>query len=124
MRLCRVRFTIKRAMFAVAVLALIMGVARIVWLRDHYRRTAAAYALAERKQREILRTFVAAAEAEENMLLAFGMNVSAEDKEQNAADARAMQQTAEYCAALRRKYEQAAAHPWIPLEPDPPAPGR
>jgi hypothetical protein len=25
-------------------------------------------------------------------------------------------------AALKRKYEQAASHPWLPVEPDPPEP--
>jgi hypothetical protein len=41
MRLPCVRFTIWRAMVAVAVLALIMGGARIAWLRDGYRKAAA-----------------------------------------------------------------------------------
>ena len=44
MRWLGARFTIKRAMLAVAVLALIMGGARIVWLRDAYRKAAAYYA--------------------------------------------------------------------------------
>src|SRR5262245_48388973 len=28
----------------------------------------------------------------------------------------------EYHAQLRRKYERAARHPWLPVPPDPPAP--
>jgi hypothetical protein len=29
----------------------------------------------------------------------------------------------EYHLRLKQKYDQAAAHPWLPVEPDPPEPG-
>jgi hypothetical protein len=31
-------------------------------------------------------------------------------------------ESAAHFAALRRKYERAARHPWLPVEPDPPTP--
>src|SRR5580704_9650482 len=31
---------------------------------------------------------------------------------------------ADYHSRLKRKYEQAACHPWLPVEPDPPEPQR
>jgi hypothetical protein len=62
------------------------------------------------------------AAAEEELARAFDQKVSAEDKERAAAEARAMQPLIDYYAALRRKYERAAARPWLPVEPDPPPP--
>ncbi len=117
-----VRFTIKRAMLAVAVLALIMGGARVVWLRDRYRKAAAYYAAMEKLQRELQRFTVKDAAAEEELAIAFGMKVTAEGKEQAAAEARAMQPIIDDYAALRHKYERAAARPWLPVDPDPPPP--
>jgi hypothetical protein len=122
MRLPRVRFTIGRAMAAVAVLALIMGGARIAWLRDRYRKAAAYYAAMENLQRTIQRSTVESAAAEEELLLAFDQKVSADDKQQAAAEAKAMQPLIDYYAALKRKYERAAARPWLPVDPDPPPP--
>ena len=81
MRLPRVRFTIKRAMLAVAVLALIMGGARVAWLRDAYRKAAAHYAAMEKLQREFQRFTVEDAAAEEELAIAFDMKVAAEGKE-------------------------------------------
>jgi hypothetical protein len=40
-------------------------------------------------------------------------------KAKRAAGARVNQRTAEYHAALKRKYEKADSRPWIPVAPDP-----
>jgi hypothetical protein len=40
--------------------------------------------------------------------------------EEEAADAAMNRKTAEYHAALRRKYEHAARYPWLPVKADPP----
>ena len=40
MRLPRVRFTIRRIMIVVAIVALLMGGMRLLWLRSAYRKAA------------------------------------------------------------------------------------
>jgi hypothetical protein len=122
MRIPRMRYTMKRMMLAVAVLALIMGGLRIVWLRDGYRKAAAYYASLEKLHRESRRFVEDGGRAEEELALAFGEKVSGEDKKQQSTEVRGWQRLSDYCAALRRKYERAAARPWIPVDPDPPPP--
>ena len=76
----------------------------------------------EKLQREFQRFTVEDAAAEEELAIAFDMKVAAEGKEHAAAEARAMQPIIDYYAALRHKYERAAARPWLPVDPDPPPP--
>jgi hypothetical protein len=116
------RFTIKRIMLAVAALALIMGGLRVVWLRDRYQKTAAYYAMMENLHRDFVRFVEESERAEEQLALAFGEKAARADKEQQAAEARRIQRQADYYAALRRKYEQAARRPWNLVDPDPPPP--
>jgi hypothetical protein len=120
MRIPRLRFTLRRMTLAVAVLALILGGLRIVWLRDRYRRAAASYAATENLQRGFLRFAEGDAEAEEDLAIAFGYKISGEDKEQQATEIRVMRRKADYLEMMRRKYERAAARPWMPVDPDPP----
>jgi hypothetical protein len=113
------RFTIKRIMLAVAVLALIMGGLRIVWLRDGYQKTAAYYAMMENLHRDFVRFVEESARAEQELARAFGDKALREDKEQQAAEARGIQRQADYYAALRHKYQRAARRPWNFVGPDP-----
>ena len=55
MRLSREQFTIKRMMIVVAVLAVIIGALRIVWLRYSYLRLAGRFAITEDLYRGIRR---------------------------------------------------------------------
>lgn len=122
MRIHRVRFTLQRMVLAVAVLALIIGALRIVWLRNGYQKAAVYYAAMEKLQRDLQRFGEEDARAEEELALAFGQKVSGEQKEQQATEARGMQRLADWYAELKRKYERAAARPWLPVDPDPPPP--
>jgi len=106
------RMTTRRWMIAVAVASLVMASGRLLWLSSVYRKAALVQAAYE----NVART-----------LQTFGMEMEIEPesgaiKAQRAADASVNQKTAEYRAALKRKYERAARFPWLPVEPDPPAP--
>jgi hypothetical protein len=118
MRMPRVRFAMKRMMLAMAALALIMGGLRIAWLRDGYRKAAAFHAATENLQR----VFLEGAKTEEELALAFGYELPGEEKAQQAAKIQIMQRKADNFAAMRRKYERAAARPWMAVDPDPPSP--
>jgi hypothetical protein len=69
MRLPRVQFTIKRMMTLAAVLAVVIGALRIVWLRYSYRRLAANFVITEDLHREIQRFEVATENKKRNWLL-------------------------------------------------------
>lgn len=97
-RLPRVRFTVRRMMVGVAIVALILVGSRIVWLRHRYRNLAQSYDVKE-------------------FALAFGV----QDERVSVESVRAWKKI-EYYAALKRKYERAASRPWVPVPPDPPPP--
>ena len=102
----RPRITVRRLMIAVALIALGMGVGRVAWLGITYRRRADWHAV----RHEIARDRVVWAERMVGRgYLAPGAKLAAESE-------------ADYHAALGRKYEHAAARPWLPVEPDPPGP--
>jgi hypothetical protein len=125
MRLPRVRFTIRRIMIVVASVALLMGGLRLLWLRSAYRKAALAHAAYENLARTLQRMVENEGKDERELEIAFGMKVEPEPepvKATRAADARVNRKTAEYHAALRQKYERAAARPWAPIAPDPPPP--
>jgi hypothetical protein len=125
MRLPRVRFTIRRIMIVVASVALLMGGVRLLWLRSVYQKAALAHAAYENLARTLQRMVENEGKDERELEIAFGMKVEPESeavKAKRAADARVNQKTAEYHAAMKHKYEQAASSPWIPITPDPPRP--
>jgi len=119
---------------AVAIVAVILGAA--IWLVEMihrlstYRQTAAAFDRQEREARK---------EQEQRLWLAASLGKDAEsqtrmprllESAKNAAElagyhrrlAAQSGQRADDYARLRRKYERAATRPWLPIEPDPPAP--
>jgi type II secretory pathway pseudopilin PulG len=125
MRLPRVRFTIRRIMIVVAIVALLMGGMRLLWLRSVYRKAALAHATFENLARTLQRMVENEGKDERELEIAFGMKVESESevvKAKRAADARVNQKTAEYHAAQRQKYERAASRPWVPIAPDSPPP--
>jgi hypothetical protein len=125
MRLPRVQFTMRGILIAVACIGLVMGGLRLIWLRSVYRKVALAHAAYEKLART-LQTLVENEDQDERKLeIAFGIKVQSESeavKAKRAADAGVNQKTAEYHAAMKHKYEQAASSPWIPITPDPPRP--
>jgi hypothetical protein len=111
MRLPRVRFTIKRMMFGMVVLALIMGGCRRAWLSSRYRDAAKNCATLELWCRSAQRFSQGNATSQDELVLLL-LGPLGEDKVARAAAARGFQQTTAHYAALRRKYQEAAAWPW------------
>ena len=106
------RMTTRRWLIAVAVASLVMASGRLLWLSSVYRKAALVHAAYE----NVART-----------LQTLGMEMEIEPESgainaQRAADASVNQKAAESHAARKRKYERAARFPWLPVEPDPPAP--
>jgi hypothetical protein len=109
------RFTVRRLMMAVAVVALLFGFydqARVLRLSNEYRRKAAYCDKMERRCREIDAMDPAtkarkAAEAYDDPFL---------------GDPAWNKRMIPYFQALKQKYEEASSHPRLPVAPDPPTP--
>jgi hypothetical protein len=105
MRVPRVRFTVRRMMVAVAVVALLLAwmqaEKRIGELRDSYYWQMAIHAGLEELETEggVIRGFS-------------GGPTVVKPNARRAA----------YHAAMRRKYKRAYRYPWLPIAPDPPIP--
>jgi hypothetical protein len=96
MRLPRVRFTVRRMMVAVAVVAVATFAFRLLWLSEAYRRRAQEYSWS-----------------------VFGaMEYSPHDAQGTARRERLIN----HYRSLAEKYAHAANRPWLPVEPDPTEP--
>jgi hypothetical protein len=113
MSLPRVRFTVRRMMVAVAIVALLiygcmvrrhrLSLAALCQIADRgVRHTGASYRLEDGI--ETLRTVKTGAPA------------------LTPAEVEGRRRRAAYWVALGRKYERAALIPWLPVAPDPPEP--
>jgi hypothetical protein len=111
MRIPRLRFTVRRLMLAVAVVAALLGCADLWRRREHYRRLAETHALSEM----VLRVDSVMARGDPTG----GPGVRLLDLSDSLEEAA---KWADYHAGLRRKYERAARYPWLPVAPDPPPP--
>jgi hypothetical protein len=101
------RMTTRRWMVMVGIVAIALGVIEIVRerrLASGYRLRAKFYATWEASTGDIV--FTGSGRAQGLTAVA-----KAPDEGQKA-----------YAASMRRKYEWAAAHPWLPVQPDPPPP--
>ena len=104
MRVPRVRFTIRRMMVLIAVIAVLMLGAVMLQRQAEFKR------LAEFHARE---AFMISNSSHGTMIGADGMFVHV----------RVAPTAAEkYHESLAKKYEWAAGHPWAQVEPDPPKP--
>jgi hypothetical protein len=113
MRPVRIRFTIRLLMAVVAILAVALaGVAWSHWmrLREDYRLAASYHEEKEQYQHQQLEGVAKARE------------IGRGDDPLLPLIERLAQRRAEYHAEMRRKYEEAAAHPWEPVPPDPSEP--
>src|SRR4051794_11049283 len=111
MRPPRVRFTVRRLMVAVAVVAVCMGLLTMRQ-RAATRRARALSHAAKADERRV----VVAVWRRGNVRL---INIT---REQAEADVGRCERAATYHEAMRRKWEEAARHPWLAVEPDPPEP--
>ena len=133
MRLPRVQFTVRRMMVSVAVVAVL--VANVELMRRHVVSRAlatkhaamqaeleAARRLAEERAKWVeLLAERGEVEAPTSFPLIDPLAGATTLSEVRALSTRYAKQAA-YHAQLRRKYERAAARPWLPIEPDPPPP--
>ncbi len=127
MRLPRVRLTVWRMMVATAVIAIVLATwveeERMRRRRVFYTTQAASVALLEANCKanqdriaymlscvEQQRPTEKSAEVRETMIRSLRSDLSG------------MTAEVKYCARMRRKWEHAAAYPWLPVEPDPPRP--
>jgi hypothetical protein len=94
MRLPRFRFTMRRLMVVVLAVSLTIGMGVMLLRRAEYRRRAIGW-------EDIARLDLASQ-------LGFDPEVS--------------RRLFIHCDGLRQKYEDAASHPWLSVEPDPPSP--
>jgi tetratricopeptide (TPR) repeat protein len=155
MRLPRVRFTVRRIMAVVAILALVLGVSvesiRLKRQCDKFRSLAAGHGQQETFYRQMEQSVIELAQIEESSgertkelnesMSHFvsprlgGQKVQemrrrwaefSEQQKNEAAKDRARaamhHDSADYHAALKRKYSAAAARPWRSIEPDGPPP--
>jgi hypothetical protein len=99
MRLPRFRVRVRTLMLAVAVVALLVWGAMMGTQSYDYYRRAREYGANERGWREIAA------------------------RKRGSSMARFASECAEYFAPLARKYRRAMWRPWMPVAPDPPAPG-
>jgi hypothetical protein len=104
MKIPRVRFTIGRLMFAVAVVGLLLGA--IVGVENRRRRFLALASIHRAKM--IAWEEVGSSEASRERFDISGRKVSLE------AD--------RWHSQMAEKYKRAAERPWLPVEPDPPEP--
>ncbi len=95
------RFTIRRLMVAVAVVALALGF-------EVTRRRRGAF-------RELARI-------NENSAWVLRSELSESDEPGPHGDLARMRRLADHCDAMRQKYARAARYPWLPVAADPPAP--
>jgi hypothetical protein len=97
------RFTVRRIMVAVAIVAL------IIWIHD----------LMERRSRLLKLTHIYICEQYLTDLELVHASVAGPSK---AAELDAVRRRIEYNRSMVRKYTRAARYPWLPVEPDPPVP--
>jgi hypothetical protein len=105
MRLHRLWFTVRRLMLVVALAAVSVWGVKMWRVSREYARRAQSYKDSEWLEKGILVHRVAQGELA-------GYHALLSQHKQRAA----------YYAAQARKYERAARYPWLPVEPDPPAP--
>jgi hypothetical protein len=139
MRLPRVRFTIRRMMVAVAVLALLIGADQLVRRSTRYRKMAGRFGQLETASRDrhraVERSSQQHAERAQSWVAGWGpfnddrhrASVVAQTKDWIEAgylsqEAAVYAAEADWYSQLRQQYERGARYPWEPLAPHPPRP--
>jgi hypothetical protein len=127
MRLPHLRFTVRRLMVAVAIIAILIGVGLQIRQTIRFSRLAARYAedglfwrSQERNHRalgEKMRT--ASVDPEQGSGAAEFWRPYIEYQAERVEKIKAL---ADFHARMKTKYEAAARRPWFSVEPDPPRP--
>jgi hypothetical protein len=116
MRLSRMRMTLRRWMIAVAAASVGLGIWEIERRRDRYRQRAYGW------QREELLAWDNLIEASHPEQVCVRGGKGASETQDLPINTERLRQQTLYCQRMKRKYEYAARHPWLPVEPDPPRP--
>ncbi len=114
MRFPRVRFSVRKIMVAVAILAVILGL--LIGRRGRFRRLA----LAHKMESFALQV----SDLEFYLLLTAASGEKPEAEEQRNRTTRPVYQFREYHEAMADKYDRASDQPWLLVAPDPPPPPR
>jgi Tfp pilus assembly protein PilX len=129
----RVRFTVRRMMIAVAVVAVLIGVGLQIRRAIRFSRLSANYLeLAamdaeyesilrkrERNHRELAEIERESADKfQQSSIVELWRRLAQEDTDR----ADKFKLLAEYHASMKAKYQAAARRPWLHIEPDPPRP--
>ena len=111
MRLSLPRFTVRRMMVAVAILALMTAVFAML-IQSERRRQRAMYHSKMETETEHLMNFYRG-----DLVLKRG-----ENRDDFPAMLDRFTRRNRYHSEMRQKWEASAARPWLPVEPDPPEP--
>jgi hypothetical protein len=114
MRMPRLRFTVRQMMVAVATLAIVLG----VWLWGE-RRRAHFYDLAEWHRHHVLCVIVKTPGPDGKWV--YETTYMPRKKGDPRVPLR-QQRISAWHREIGLKYWQAARHPWLPVQPDPPGP--
>jgi hypothetical protein len=106
------RFRLRTLLIAVAVVGVVLGAGMMRRRRSILHEKAAHHRAIGRRQAAKVRGIEELARAA----------TTAREAAETRADARVEARIGEYHAALARKYQRAAARPWLPVAPDPPPP--
>ncbi len=131
----RVRFTVRRLMVAVAVVALLvtssLRVDTLIRRSGRYRQEAARQEFIRQIRLSQRRNDEAMGRADEASLKAARLLYPPDSPivrmargrlDRHRLDAGRYRKQAEHRASLRDKYARAAARPWLAIDPDPPEP--
>lgn len=111
----RIRFSVRKMMALVLVVAMLLGALNLMWKRNAYKKLAQFY-----RGREI--RLVGAIRGEEARQAKFDELTDPEVVSGAIASLKASRARMPYFRLLAEKYEHAASKPWLSVEPDPPEP--
>jgi Tfp pilus assembly protein PilE len=130
MRWPRVRFTVRRLMIVVAIVAISLGVFETVRAWEKYSERAARESLITRlylsefnERIEMARRQKKGREARISQGFPFEDEIINEKLEKaSVLGAELSRRRLEFHAELKEKYDRATRYPWLPVAPDPPEP--
>jgi hypothetical protein len=118
MRFPRFRFTIRRMMIVVAIVAVLVTAERLRRIRSYRLQKAEDYSAAEQAYLADVRKFDAQFTTPRAINEAFSSRrIMSLMRSQGR-----IRKLGEHSGKLKRTYEKAARYPWLPVEPDPPEP--
>ena len=112
------RFTVRRMMIAVAVVALLLGAYGMMGVSLYHRKQARMFALAEAY---CLRELANHERIIASLVGQAGATARGREAQHTALQAQTGRRAAHF-STMRSKHERAARYPWLPVAPDPSEP--